>query len=129
LIAGQIFRKGRGSVPFLSYRKLLYDKKQKKVLFKAAEGFGFGMGDGNGVCGAVVGAAIVCGLQNIAGNLDSPRQSRPATRELVLKIKEGFQEKYGSVICSQVLGEGGKGAKRPCRECVADAAELVEKFI
>ena len=55
------------------------------TLFKAGEGFGFGMGNSNGTCGAVSGAVIPAGLLNSTANYDGPN-SKPHTYDICKKI-------------------------------------------
>ena len=44
----------------------------EKVLFKAGEGFGLGMGCMEGICGALSGAIMLAGFKNSDGNTDNP---------------------------------------------------------
>ena len=40
----------------------------EKTMFALTEGFGLGMGDMQGVCGAISGAAIIIGMKNSCAN-------------------------------------------------------------
>ena len=44
--------------------------EDKEVLFRISEGFGFGAGCGEGICGALSGAIMLAGLKNSDGNLE-----------------------------------------------------------
>lgn len=91
------------------------------------EGFGFGMGCME-VCGAVSGMTAAAGLKESDGNLDAPA-SKKASYKASKKMVKAFEEKNGSVICSQIKGvETGK-VLRTCDGCVEDAAAIVEKYL
>ena len=46
--------------------------EDKEVMFRISEGFGFGAGCGEGICGALSGAIMLAGLKNSDGNLEAP---------------------------------------------------------
>ena len=86
---------------------------------RLASGFGGGMGRMREVCGAVSGMTLAA--SELAGR---------------------FRAENGSIICRELLGlarpEGTPQAeartpeyykKRPCKELVGDAAEILEKYI
>lgn len=107
-----------------------------------AEGFGGGMGRMRGVCGAVTAMYMLAGLKYskaAAKDID--------TRELIYKtvqeMSKEFEKKNGTTICGDLLGinkPSGESArpeerteayykKRPCVDCVGDAAEIVQKML
>ena len=45
------------------------------TVFKAAESFGFGMGDASQTCGAISGMGLILGLTSSDGNLKKPEES------------------------------------------------------
>ena len=89
--------------------------------------FGGGMGRLREVCGAVSGMFLTAG---ILYGYDDP------------ELAKAFEEKNGSIVCRELLGLSVKREeptpkertaeyykKRPCKELVGDAAEILEKYI
>lgn len=108
---------------------------------RAAEGFGGGMGRMRLTCGAVSGMALLAGLKYSKAEA-SDTETRTVIYETVRKMSEEFKVKNSSLICADLLGlaEKEKSAKpeertkqyyskRPCAGCVADCAEIVEKYL
>ncbi len=104
--------------------------------------FGGGMGRLREVCGAVSGMFIITGLLY---GYDSPEDNE-AKKQLYTQVQSlamQFKEQNGSYVCRELLGLNLNGAdspkpedrtaeyykKRPCKELVGDAAEILEKFI
>mgnify|MGYP004443656917 CR=1 FL=1 len=93
--------------------------------------FGGGMGRLREVCGAVYG-------------YDDPgaREEKAAHYARIQELAKAFEEKNGSIVCRELLGLSVKREeptpkertaeyykKRPCKELVGDAAEILEKYI
>lgn len=108
---------------------------------KLAASFGGGMGRLREVCGAVSGMFMVAG---VLFGYDDPKASEEK-KEHYARIQElaaKFKEENGSIICRELLGLGA-GAdnptpeirtaeyykKRPCKELVAMAADILEEYI
>lgn len=103
--------------------------------------FGGGMGRLREVCGAVSGMFMTIGI--LYGYEDpKAREEKTAHYARVQELAAAFQEKNGSIICRELLGlSAGKDdptpetrtaeyyKKRPCKELVGDAAEIVERYI
>lgn len=94
--------------------------------YRAAEGFGFGMGGSGEVCGAVSGMALVAGLTNSSGELEGPR-TKAQTYKIVKELTKAFQDKNTSVLCRDLLGGPGKPKLRSCDGCVEDAVIILEE--
>ena len=75
-------------------------------------------GGRQGKCGAVLAAQYVL-TKRFPGQAD----------EMAAKLEEQFKAKNRSVICKELKGGLTGSVLRPCRGCVADAAELLEKMI
>lgn len=103
--------------------------------------FGGGMGRLREVCGAVSGMFLVLG---VLYGYNDPRanEEKTALYTSVQKLAAEFEKKNGSIVCRELLGlsvqreEPTPSArteeyyrKRPCKELVGDAAELIEKYI
>lgn len=98
------------------------------TMFKLTDGMGGGMGGMEGTCGAVTGACLVASMKASSGNLEKP-DSKAATYKLSREITRQFKEQNGSVTCKEIKGvETGK-VLRVCRDCIRDAAALVEKIV
>ena len=84
-----------------------------KRLSDISSGFGAGMGNMEGTCGALVGAVLVAGLYT-QGN-GSMRVAR--------QISEQFSQECGATICKVIKGlENGKPLCS-CDECVKNAVK------
>lgn len=102
---------------------------EEKTAFRASEGFGSGMGAMAGTCGAVAGAVFLAGLKRSTAHLEKP-DSKAKTYQLTKEITEKFLEKNHSLVCREIKGQNPTGAPyRGCRDCVRDAAGLVEEVL
>ncbi|MBQ0018774.1 MAG: C_GCAxxG_C_C family protein [Clostridiales bacterium] len=101
----------------------------EKLLYKAAEGFGGGMGTAKGVCGAVSGAAMVCGLANSDGDIDNAGQTKASTTRMAANIQSAFTEQAGALICRDIKTGNNGGPFTSCADCIRIAVELTEKEI
>ena len=79
--------------------------------------FGSGMGNMEGTCGALTGAAIIVGLAT---------GDKLRSRKVMAKIMTEFQERNGATQCKLLKGVGTGQVLRSCEGCVADASELLE---
>lgn len=79
--------------------------------------FGSGMGNMEGTCGALTGAAIIVGLAT---------GDKLRSRKVMTKIMTQFQERNGATQCKLLKGVGTGHVLRSCEDCVADASELLE---
>ena len=77
---------------------------EEVLLFKAAEGFGLGMGCMEGTCGAVSGACLLAGMKNSAGDMERSA-SKGATGKLSRAISQEFLRKNGSLRCRDLKGD------------------------
>lgn len=100
----------------------------EETVFRAAEAFGLGMGGMQATCGAVSGAVMLAGLKNSCGDLNNP-VSKGKTYKLSRQMVEEFQKKNGSTVCKELKGVETGCPLRSCGDCIADAAELVEKIL
>ena len=100
----------------------------EELVFKAAEGFGLGMGCMEGTCGAITGACLLAGLINSTGNLEKPN-SKASTSRLSAQIINGFLEMNGAERCRDLKGVDTGKPLRSCPDCIRDAAMLAEKIL
>ena len=99
----------------------------REVLFKISEGFGLGMGNMQGTCGAISGAIAALGFISSNGNYEvGTPKSKAATYKRTRNILEGFEQARGSIRCKDLKTVNGPSFT-PCSQCVALAAELLEK--
>ena len=103
-------------------------------------GLGGGMGRLREVCGTCSAMFILAGLR-YGSATDKDVQPRAVTYRAVQELAAKFREQNGSIVCHELLGIGGDGnpvpsvrdsgfyAKRPCKEYVRCAAELVESML
>lgn len=114
----------------------------KKTAVMLSSSFGGGMGRLREVCGAVSGMFMVLGLKY---GYASPEDNQ-AKKELYKKVQEVaglFKDDNGSIICRELLGLNQTGKsdptpelrtesyykKRPCKDLVQFAADLVDEYI
>ncbi len=82
--------------------------------------FGSGMGNMEGTCGALTGAAIIVGLAT---------GDKLRSRKVMSSIMADFQARNGATQCRQLKGVDTGRVLRSCEDCVADASELLEKHL
>ncbi len=92
---------------------------QDKELFQAASGFGGGIGNGKGPCGALCGAVIA------AGKYTKGQKTTTYTR----RISERFAELSGSLICSELKGRDTGIMLCSCEDCIKNAIKAYEEII
>lgn len=119
----------------------LFNMKHEDAM-RASEFLGGGLGRLRRTCGAVSGMCMIASLKLSHGNpleLDTRAVVYAKVQELVSR----FEEMNGTSICADLLGESNPKdnsitpekrtmqyyKKRPCAECVADCARLVEEFL
>lgn len=99
----------------------------EEMIFRAAEGFGAGMGAMKCTCGAVCGAVMVTGMKN--SHLGGEKLTKGSTYLLSKKITEEFRKRNGTVICGELKGiESGKPI-RSCDGCIEDAVRITEEIL
>ena len=97
------------------------------LLYRMSEGFGAGMGTGQGVCGAISGAAILAGLVNSDGDTEMAGQTKAETTRLAGKMQKKFTERAKRLICREIkTGNDGK-AFTSCPDCIRIAAGIIEE--
>lgn len=99
-----------------------------QTVFKLAEGFGLGMADMNGKCGALVGAVMAAGIKNSDGNLDDPK-TKGSTRKIVKEMTKLFEERVGASICRQIKGVDTGTVLCSCTDCVRNGAVIVQEVL
>lgn len=123
----------------LAYQE--YFSLDQDSLAKIAGSFGGGMGRLREVCGAMSGIAFVLG--QLYGYSDpKAKEEKNAHYARIQELAKKFEEKNGSIVCRELLGLSIKHdvpqaaerteeyyKKRPCKEIVGIAAELVEEYI
>ena len=100
----------------------------EETLFKVTEAMGVGMGNMEGTCGVLTGAAVILGLRNSTANLESPN-SKGATLRLARRVMEQFKERNQSVLCKDLKGRDTGVVLRSCPDCVRDACEFLEQLL
>ena len=100
----------------------------EKTLYKLSEGFGLGMGNMNGVCGAFSGAAMIAGFASSGGDIENPGKTKAETYKKAAALQTEFAERVKRLVCRDIKkGNDGK-AFTSCDDCVRIAAELLEEF-
>ena len=114
---------------------------EKDTLARLTSSFGGGMGRLREVCGAVSGMFAAAGLLY---GYDDPKASteKAAHYARLQEMAKAFEKENGSIVCRELLGltvkhdnptpEARTDAyykKRPCKELVGCAAEILEKYL
>lgn len=112
-----------------------------EMALKMSSSFGGGMGRLREVCGAVSAMFMVAGLK-YGYTEPNNDQTKAKHYELIQKLAQEFKEKYGTIVCRNLLGlpNGADSPipskrtkeyykERPCEEFVKFAAEIIEKEI
>jgi len=99
----------------------------EKTAFRMAEGFGAGMGNFQGTCGALTGAYLLAGLATDGSGMEGPK-TKQETYKKVKALGKQFAEKNGSVICADLKGMNGGPVLRSCDGCIEDAAILAAEL-
>lgn len=87
-------------------------------------GFGGGMGNRRGTCGALSGAILLIGLLNRDRQL-----SKQEAHEYATEIVERFQEENGALLCYELKGlETGK-MLASCPQCIQSAIKIAEDVL
>ena len=109
---------------------------------KMIEGFGGGMGRMRLTCGAVSGMVMLAGMKYSKGDAKDT-DTRTVIYAKVQEMAKAFSDKNGTITCGELLGlsEHKKESarpdertkqyyeKRPCEDCVADCAKIVEDLL
>ena len=115
--------------------------QDEQTLARLSSSFGGGLGRMREVCGAVSGMAIVLGLLQ---GCDDPADNaaKAAHYARIQAAAKEFEAANGSIVCRELLGLTQKHdapspsvrsadfyKKRPCRELVGMAAEILEALL
>ncbi len=100
----------------LSDQTLLMEEQ----LFHISAGFALGMGNMEGVCGALIGAVIIAGCHTEGkGSVKYAKQ-----------ISETFQQKCGSITCKVLKSKDASGnVFCPCHQCIKNAVASYSEII
>ena len=121
---------------FLAYADRM--DMDEKTAAKLASSFGGGMGCLREVCGAVSGMFMVTGMLYGYDDPKAPEEKKEHYGK-IQELAAKFKEQNGSIVCRELLGlDGGANRqtpelrtaeyykKRPCKELVGMAAEILE---
>lgn len=138
--AGELFHKGYNCAQAVFVAFSDVTGIDEKTALKLSSSFGGGMGRMREVCGAVSGAFMVLGV--LYGYCDLDDENKKEHYAMIREAADRFREKNGSIICRELLAGVVKDTsndpekrteeyykKRPCREYVEIAAEIVDHYI
>lgn len=100
----------------------------EKTVFCIMEGFGGGMGNLSGICGAVSGAIAAVSMKKSTGCLEKPN-SKAGTYKMAGEIVDRFVEMNKSYVCKDLKGIETGEVLRSCNGCIEDAVRLVEELL
>lgn len=99
-----------------------------QLLFRAAEGFGLGMGCMQCTCGALSSAILLAGLMNSDGDLENPA-TKASTYQLCKRLVTAFEQKAGSTVCKELKGIETGTVLHSCPDCIKDGVEIVQEVL
>ena len=88
-------------------------------LLQLGSGFGSGMGNMEGTCGALVGAGMAAGFKLRENS--TTRYSR--------QISENFRDRCGAVLCKDLKGRDTGNALCSCEDCVRSAIRAYSEIV
>lgn len=92
----------------------------EEELRRLGAGFGLGLGNMEGTCGALIAAAIIAGFNT------------NVTKAAVRELNERFKQMCGAITCEDIKGRYTGKVLCPCDDCVRNAVlaygELLEKI-
>ena len=83
----------------------------EEQLYRISSGIALGLGSMEGSCGALVGAAMIMGMQ-IKGK---------GSIRYIKQLSDLFKEKSGAVICGELKGVNTGKIRCSCADCVKNA--------
>ena len=98
----------------------------EQLVMRAMEGFGAGMGDRQGTCGALSGAIFVAGLKHSDGNLQAPA-SKKQTYAICGGMCREFEAQCGSTVCALIKNPGDGKTAVPCSKCIELGVRLAQE--
>ena len=121
----------------------MYGITDEQLALRLSASFGGGIGRMRMVCGAASGMFLLAGLHNGSAT-PHDNDGKMANYAFVQNLAGQFKDKYGSLICAELLGLAPKGQcdvkldldprpagrtpeyyqKRPCSEMVAEAVRI-----
>lgn len=140
LLAGDLFLEGYNCAQsvFLAFSDVTgFDKE---TALRISSSFGGGMGRMREVCGALSGAFMVAGV--LWGYTELNDEKKKEHYALIQEIAQRFKEKYGTIICRDLLKDVESDMaptpsprdavyykKRPCLHMVESAAAILDDLI
>lgn len=97
-------------------------KIDEETAYRMSEGFGGGCGGMQEMCGAVNSAFTVISYFSSNG------KARQETFAKIRKAASLYEEKFGSIICREVL-KGNKPQALKCGEKVRIASEIIDRVL
>ena len=114
----------------------MYGITDEQLALRLSASFGGGIGRMRMVCGAASGMFLLAGLHNGSAT-PHDNDGKMANYAFVQNLAGQFKDKYGSLICAELLGLAPKPEeprpaertpqyyeKRPCSEMVAEAVRI-----
>ena len=114
----------------------MYRITDEQLALRLSASFGGGIGRMRMVCGAASGMFLLAGLHNGSAT-PHDNDGKMANYAFVQQLAGDFKDKYGSLICAELLGLAPKPEeprpaertpqyyeKRPCSEMVAEAVRI-----
>ena len=95
--------------------------------YKMAEGLGLGMGN-MGFCGLIPAMGMIVGAKLSDGDMDNPKTKRRCYNIMTL-IQGEFNERVGSMNCSEIKNNAADGKGMNCDEILKMACEILDRHL
>ena len=100
-------------------QSVVFALTEDPLMLQAASGFGGGMGNTQGPCGALVGAVMAAGIKT-----EGTGRGR-----ITNQIRENFRERSGAVICRELKGIGTGKVLCSCEDCVRNGVRAFTEVL
>jgi C_GCAxxG_C_C family probable redox protein len=112
---------------------------EDELTFKAATGFGGGVGRMGDICGALTGGVMAIGLK-YGRTLQEDEKSGPETYALTEKLYGLFEQEMGSPTCYEIIKTDlrdpearrrwvDQGGPQRCRELIKETCRMVKQLL
>lgn len=101
----------------------------KNQLFKCCEAFGLGMGNMQGICGALSGALVIASLLESNGNIsEEGPKTKAHTYKVASTLQTYFTQKTGAVYCKDLKNPRSE-TFTPCDTCIEYACDVLDHYL
>ncbi len=101
----------------------------ESMLYRVTEGFGHGMGTGEGICGAMSGVAALIGLFDKESDINRAGESAERSAASFDRMLELFESQTKALICRDIKSEADGKPLTSCDDCIRIAVRAAEEVL